>query len=78
MNLKTRLWNYMVSVDQDFNCLIGSGYADETLSAFSYRVKGWRYKTINKIFFWQKDHCYDAYISELMRKHLPKTYTAKE
>ena len=78
MRLTTRLWNLLVSVDQNFNCLLGSGYADETLSAYSYRVGGWRYTTINMIFFWQKDHCYDAYTSELFRKHLPRGYEYKE
>ena len=74
MRLTDRLWNLVISLDQCFNCLLGSGYADETLSAHSHRTQDWRRYTINKIFFWQKDHCYEAYISELQRKHLPRGY----
>lgn len=68
-----------IAFDQQLNALLG-GMADETLSARAYRnrnvSKGWNtaYKVINKIFFWQKDHCYEAYLSEMNRKQLPVEY----
>ena len=63
-----------IAVDQVFNVLIGSGYADETLSAFAHRKGGWRRATINALFFWQVDHCQESYFSEMNRRHLPPEY----
>ena len=59
---------------------IFNGYADETLSSRAYRRqhknKFWKYGRIfiDALFFWKKEHCYKAYLSELNRKHLPKDY----
>ena len=68
----------LISVDQLGNAIIG-GYPDETLSARAYR---WRRdgKTaipaivINALFFWQGNHCYSAYKSEIKRRQLPPEY----
>ena len=69
-----------VSIDQVFNvitCIITfkKGWADETLSAAAYRESksGRRFceKFINTLFFWQNEHCKNAYLSELQRNHLP-------
>ena len=65
----------LVALDQLANTLIG-GYADETVSARVYRhyLKGeqkWAYKLINSLFFFQEDHCKEAYESELNRMQLP-------
>jgi hypothetical protein len=74
-----KLEQLLISIDQVFNAIFG-GMADETLSARAYRKKSvskkWyiAYKVINKIFFWQKDHCYEAYLSEMNRKQLPAEY----
>ena len=65
---------FWLSVDQVFNVLIGSGYADEALSAFAHRRGGWRRAVINALFFWQEDHCRDSYYSEMNRRHLPPEY----
>ena len=71
---------FLIAMDQLFNALL-LGYADETLSARSYRNKDvsiyWftSYKLINLIFFLQRDHCYESYLSERDRKHLPKHYS---
>lgn len=69
-----RLDDFWISVDQVFNVFLGSGYADETLSAYAHRKQGWRRATINAIFFWQEDHCHDSYYSERERRHLPPEY----
>lgn len=70
------VFQVLVSVDQFFNTLLG-GYADETLSARAYRHaeikkdRRWPMALIDAIFFWQDEHCKQAYESELERSHLP-------
>lgn len=72
-----------IALDQLVNTIFG-GYADETISAASYRKRnestGWRLmgKLIDCIFFWQENHCQQAYQSEIERKHLPKEYRGTE
>lgn len=76
-----------IAADQLINALIppitGSlSYADETLSARSYRAyRDGRWfgkltmKPINLLFFWQgKDHCKNAWIKEKDRRSLPPEY----
>ena len=72
----------LIAFDQLINTLFG-GYADETLSARIHRNqnnsiwwKMWRF-VVNSIFFWQQDHCYESYLSEQNRNHLPKIYRNK-
>lgn len=65
----------LIALDQLVNTLLW-GYADETLSARAHRhaLKGdraWPEKMINFLFFWQKDHCKQAYQSEIDRTQLP-------
>ena len=73
----------LIAVDQLIHVILSSitmptkkQYADETMSSFAYRLyrdkgkKHW-YKFINMRFFFQKDHCREAYESELKRNHLP-------
>lgn len=71
----------LVAIDQLLNTLIG-GMADETLSARAYRRylrgKPWCARIINIIFFWQENHCKEAYESELERSQLPKEYLKEE
>lgn len=67
-----------IAADQFANAVRG-GEPDETLSAAAHRLhlkgrSGWR-NFINRIFFWQEDHCKDAYESEKNRKQLPKEYS---
>jgi len=76
-----------IAVDQLLNALIPPwggtlSYADETLSARSYRAHRdgkWFGKLtmgpINLLFFWQgPDHCHKAWVKELERKSLPPEY----
>lgn len=73
----TYITKVLIGFDQFCNTLM-NGYPDETLSARAWRdsVKGKRLacNIINKIFFWQENHCYRAYVSELERTQYPKDY----
>lgn len=65
----------LIALDQLVNTWFG-GMADETLSSRAHRLgisgqNKWAYKVINALFFWQEDHCKEAYESELDRLHLP-------
>ena len=67
-----------VAFDQLVNTLMG-GYADETLSARAWRhhldgSRTWPRWVIDHLFFWQTNHCKEAYESELLRKQLPDIY----
>ena len=66
-----------IAVDQLGNALRG-GKPDETISAWLHRehVKGKSFgrNIVNAIFFWQGDHCKDAYESEIYRRQLPTEY----
>ena len=74
-----KIMQVLIAIDQMANTIF-NGYADETLSSRAYRRqhknKFWKYGRIfiDALFFWQEDHCYKAYLSELNRKHLPKYY----
>ena len=64
-----------ISFDQLVNTIF-NGYPDNTLSAraWLWHINGegnWTKNAINILFFWQKNHCFSSYESELKRKHLP-------
>lgn len=78
-----------IAFDQLCNALIPPldgtlSYADETLSARSYRAHRdgkilgkITMPVINLLFFWQgPDHCKNAWIKELERKNYPEEYRA--
>lgn len=83
MERLNKLWNWFVSLliafDQFVNTLFG-GHPDETFSASCYRKRGnfwgwWlSYHFVNTLFFWQENHCKEAYENELARGHMPKEY----
>ncbi len=65
MNIFMRVW---LAINQGV-CLIVTGQNDMTISGWSYyrhytRNKSGMYKFVNKLFFWQSDHCRDALIWE--------------
>ena len=72
----------LLGIDQLINTVLW-GYADESLSARSWRnqYKKRRYaisvKVINCVFFWQKNHCQEAYSSEKKRRQLPTEYRSE-
>lgn len=80
--MKNYLLNLAIGIDQLANALIG-GSADETLSARAHRMRakgqrwwGWTASAIDRLFFWQRDHCLNAHLAELERAQLPRTYHA--
>lgn len=77
--IKAYLMQNALAEDQAWNARLG-GMADETLSARAHRMhakgrRSWPRNLINSLFFWQEDHCFEAYMSEMQRKHLPADYT---
>jgi hypothetical protein len=69
MSLKQTL----VAIDQLINAIFG-GYADETLSSRAWRLRDkqpWLYKSIDAVFFWDINHCYQSYYSEKVRRQMP-------
>lgn len=73
--LQAAIW-----LDQGLNVLLG-GMADETLSARAHRMRakghkywGWTASAIDRVFFWQEGHCWQAHRSELQRRQLPSHY----
>lgn len=77
------LVNMAIGFDQFVNTLAG-GTPDETLSARCYRLAVIKtpqsmialkaQKMIDAIFFWQDEHCKQAFVSEVERKQLPSVY----
>jgi len=74
-----RLKQVAIAFDQLFNALF-AGWADETISARAYRCSDKKMRwtiameVIDAIFFWQQDHCLNAYLEEIERSHLPPAY----
>jgi hypothetical protein len=75
--LKRYIIQLLISIDQLFNVLL-FGYADETLSSRAWRAyeKGKIFgkifrPTIDFIFFFEKNHCYEAYLFERKRMQQP-------
>lgn len=73
----------LIAVDQVLNTLIG-GMADETLSARAHRMRekdhlwwGWTASAIDLLFFWQEEHCRQAWLSEMERRQLPEAYKVR-
>lgn len=69
----------LIALDQYVNAIFG-GYADETISARAYRMSttsnNWKIirNIIDKIFFFEENHCYQAWISEFEKHQLPQEY----
>jgi hypothetical protein len=71
----------LIAVDQVFNTLVwlkseGFGFAGETLSARAWRLRedSNGYRVIDFIFFWQPNHCMNAYLNRLLDINAPKEY----
>jgi hypothetical protein len=70
----------LIAIDQLLNALL-FGYADETLSSRAYRAdrdgkafgKFFR-PMIDTIFFWDKRHCFQAYLAEVSRRQYSKNF----
>ena len=74
--MKQRILNILIAIDQLVYVLItlGEGMPDETMSAAAYRLEregrlaGKIFRPmIDGLFFWDKNHCYGAALSEIRR-----------
>lgn len=74
----------LIAFDQMVNTVVwaseeGFGMADETISARAWRLRarpawGTLRKVVDKIFFWEENHCEESYLFEKQRKQLPVEY----
>lgn len=76
--MRSYLFQFLLWIDQGLNVLLG-GWADETLSARSWRQRHkrrWKVavRFIDMLFFWQTDHCRMSYLAEVQRFQLPPQY----
>lgn len=65
----------LIAADQLVNAML-AGWPDETLSSRAYRweqngVRSWPRRFIDRLFFWEENHCYQSYISEREGRQLP-------
>ena len=65
----------LIAADQLVNALL-AGWPDETLSSRAWRweqngIRAWPRRIIDRLFFWEKQHCYQSYISEREGRQLP-------
>ena len=74
--------NFVIGLDQSVNCFVkladGWGTPDEMLSARVWRLREQHptlRKVIDRLFFWDKNHCQECYEIEMQRKQLPKEYS---
>jgi threonine aldolase len=68
----------LIAIDQLINALL-FGMADETLSARIWRNRekqGWKQARliVDWLLWFDKDHCYNSYLSEIYRRQYPKVY----
>ena len=73
--------NILIGLDQTLNCCIklsdGYGAVDEMLSARAWRLRDQHPRLhvwIDRLFFWDKDHCKECYEIEQRRLQLPLEY----
>lgn len=69
----------IIAIDQAANAILLNGQPDETLSARSYRLRdkqpwGFMQRTLDRLFFWQIEHCRQCHEWEWARKDLPVEY----
>jgi hypothetical protein len=61
---------FAIAVDQLVNTLAG-GWADETVSSRAYRTSPRLAKVIDTLLWFDKNHCYESFISERTRNQCP-------
>lgn len=81
-SIKHIVWELLIGIDQLLNVIVwidndGWGRIDEMLSARAWRLRNscQLHIYIDKLFFWQTQHCKSAYDTELNRKQLPREYS---
>ncbi|WP_269633156.1 hypothetical protein [Pelomonas sp. BJYL3] len=74
------LLQVLIALDQLANALLFFGWADETISARSWRQREkWQWRQARRVIDWifallgDSNHCQGAYESELQRSQLPET-----
>ena len=82
--MKQRILNLLIAVDQLLWVLLtlGKGHPDETISAALWRMEqqgkiaGRVFRPLVDLLFLpiEKDHCYQAWLSEVQRSQLPSAY----
>lgn len=77
--IKRQVFQALIAFDQLLNTIFCNGYADETMSSNAYRmeqkgrISGRILRPfIDSLFFWQDQHCYKAYLSEVKRHQMPR------
>ncbi len=65
----------LIAADQLVNAML-DGWPDETLSSRAWRwekdgVRSWPRRFIDRLFFWEAQHCYQSYLSEREGRQLP-------
>ena len=65
----------LIAADQLLNALL-AGWPDETMSSRAWRweqdcVRAWPRRLIDKLFFWEPNHCRESYQSEREGRQLP-------
>ena len=71
-----RLMKILIAIDQLFGCLLFDGIGpDETISAYCWR-RGYTRRVALIDWFFGKDHCKNAYMSEKNGTHLAPEYRA--
>jgi len=68
------LKNIGISLDQLFGTVFLRTQPDETISAWAYRTNKIRLMAFINLVFRDKNHCYDSYLSEMVRAQLPEEY----
>lgn len=71
----TYLKAVLIAADQLVNALL-AGWPDETMSSRAWRweqdgVRAWPRRVIDRIFFWESNHCRESYVSEREGRQLP-------
>lgn len=64
----------LIAIDQLANVLFGSGWADETISAWAWRTQHPVRPWIDRLFFWDTNHCQESWQNEKERQQLPPEY----
>ena len=84
--MKRRFLNLLIAVDQLVWVLLtlGNGHPDETISAALWRLElegklvGRCFRPVVDLLFWfDHEHCYNAWRAEIMRVQVPTSYRVK-
>lgn len=72
------LKNLLLAVDQLLGALLLGTDADMTISAQAWlwhieNKRHWPYLLIDKLFWFDYNHCQESYQSEVQRKHVPES-----